>query len=148
VRRRIAVQTRIASVSTGASSGTDLRWLDRPAGANLALAYAQLTFRGNRILGARLVFGETKYIVGNRGAASRNTLLHEVGHALGLGHSASSDDVMSNEWPRRIEPVFGAGESISLRMMYRYRAAGNGPPDRAPGVFTAAGGMQTVVVVD
>jgi len=116
--------------------------------ANEALAYTTVSSQANRIVSSRIVFGERKYIMGAGGAVvKRNTLLHELGHAIGLGHSLSSDDVMCPSWPRRNERTYSPGEEVSLRLMYRYRAPGNAAPDREAGIAAAAG-AQTVVIVD
>ena len=68
---------------------------------------------------------------------------------LGLGHSISYHDVMSNENDRNPGLTYGAGEALALRMMYNYRAPGSAFPDRAPGV-PAATSLRTppAVVVD
>lgn len=66
------------------------------------------------------------------------TLLHEMLHAVGLGHV---DDPASIMYPYQLpEPpsVPSLRERIALHMMYAHRNAGNLPPDREAAV--AAGG--------
>ena len=97
------------------------------------------SFSGFNITRSRIVFRNLGEFLGNsrQNGGRTNTALHEMGHVLGLSHSISYHDVMSNENDRNPGLTYGAGEELALRMMYAYRAAGNAFPDRAPGVPTA-----------
>jgi hypothetical protein len=123
-----------------------------PALADLtALAVTFRTFSGFNITRSRIVFRNLGEFLGNsrQHGGRTNTALHEMGHVLGLGHSISYHDVMSNENDRNPGLSYGAGEALALRMMYVHRAVGNGFPDRAPGA-PAATALRTPpsVVVD
>jgi predicted Zn-dependent protease len=51
------------------------------------------------------------------GRGSRaNTLLHELGHVVGLGHSIEASDVMCNCQGRVQENVLSLQEQIALKM--------------------------------
>jgi hypothetical protein len=76
------------------------------------------------------VFRDNNDLVGTRKALCGNTLLHELGHALGFyGHSIVGGEVMNAECSRRTEDHFSANESLALRMMYAHRRPGNLAPD-------------------
>jgi hypothetical protein len=122
-----------------------------PALADLtALAVTIRTFSGFTITHSRIVFRSLGEFLGNsrQHGGRTNTALHEMGHVLGLGHSISYHDVMSNEDDRNPGLTYGSGEELALRMMYAYRAAGNAAPDRAPGVpaATAVRAAPSVIV--
>jgi len=108
-----------------------------PALADLtALAVTFRSFSGFNITRSRIVFRNLGEFLGNsrQNGGRTNTALHEMGHVLGLSHSISYHDVMSNENDRNPGLTYGPGETLALRMMYNYRAAGSAFPDRAPGV--------------
>lgn len=88
-----------------------------------ALASTSLTVRGNVVIGCRVAL--------RNAGVSRGALLHEVGHCLGLGHSATPGDLMLAREQPGIE-VWSPTERVALRMMYRYREPGNAAPDNAP----------------
>lgn len=123
-----------------------------PALADLtALAVTIRTFSGFTITHSRIVFRSLGEFLGNsrQHGGRTNTALHEMGHVLGLSHSISYHDVMSNEDDRNPGLTYGSGEELALRMMYAYRAVGNAAPDRAPGVpTTTAVRTPPAVVVD
>jgi hypothetical protein len=110
-----------------------------PALADNALAVTFRTFSGFTITRSRIVFRNLGEFLGNsrQHGGRTNTALHEMGHVLGLSHSISYHDVMSNENDRNPGLTYGAGEELALRMMYNYRAPGSAFPDRAPGVPSA-----------
>ena len=108
-----------------------------PALADLtALAVTFRSYSGFNITRSRIVFRNLGEFLGNsrQNGGRTNTALHEMGHVLGLSHSISYHDVMSNENDRNPGLTYGAGEELALRMMYNYRAAGSAFPDRAPNV--------------
>ena len=113
-----------------------------------AIAYARVSFRGNTIVGARVVFDDRRSVSSGRRSGRNNTLLHELGHVLGLGHSMHPGDVMSVHADRRSERSFGDRERLALKLIYRWRQAGNAFPDSAPSAGPAAAGDATVVIVD
>jgi hypothetical protein len=103
--------------------------------ADGSVGVARLRFRGSTIIGAEMVFTERNEITGGFGSDYRNTLLHEIGHVLGLAHSTDPRDVMYPGGyfnPGARLGQFTESESVALGMMYRYRSAGNFPPDRDP----------------
>src|SRR5205085_7318012 len=70
-----------------------------PALADNALAVTFRTYSGFNITRSRVVFRSLGEFLGNtlRNGGRTNTALHEMGHVLGLSHSISYHDVMSNE---------------------------------------------------
>ena len=96
------------------------------------VAYTQRTSSANAIAGARVVFRDLKYVLGAGNRVRTNTVLHELGHVLGLGHSADPGDVMHVDGRRTDARTFSERETLTLKMMYRWRRAGNTFPDRAP----------------
>lgn len=83
---------------------------------------------GNVVVSATIVFRSRATLVGGP-----RTLLHEVGHAIGLSHSPRREDVMF-EVDQPDQRRFSEAEQIALRMMYAHRRPGNAPPDRDPDV--------------
>ena len=67
-------------------------------------------------------------------------LLHELGHALGLGHSPRPEDLMYPMTHRGQRRTFGEDERALLTMMYEWRRPGNATPDDDSRLI-AAGGM-------
>jgi hypothetical protein len=91
------------------------------------------SFRGNsnEIVGARMLFADRDNLTG-QGAANDNTLLHELGHVLGLGHVAGG--VMESSGARAYQDRrFNDAERTALKLMYRWRRPGNLAPDRDAG---------------
>jgi hypothetical protein len=105
------------------------------------------TFRGNTILGARVVFRSLDHLTG-RGRLYDNLVLHELGHVLGLGHSPHPRDVMRFEADRTDERTFSEQERVALKLMYRWRQAGNVFPDSAPAPGILSARERTIVIVD
>jgi len=105
-----------------------------------ALAFARLAFRGNDITGARIVFRSPSDI--NRWR--KDVLLHELGHVIGLGHSTDPGDIMHPGF--RDQRSFSERESVAIKLMYRWRRAGNIAPDRDPGPAAAHPAITTVAV--
>jgi hypothetical protein len=114
-----------------------------------AIAQASVTFRGAAITEARVEFGTRQEISGGPGSDYRNTLLHEMGHVMGLGHSPSNRDVMTPaEGPGTDEGQYQPDEATCLHMMYAHRQAGNFLPDRDAALGAASTETRTVVIVD
>jgi hypothetical protein len=111
---------------------------------------ARTFYRGPTIVSARVAFKTRQEISGGRRSEYRNTLLHEMGHVMGLGHSPSDHDVMRPQTGSGSkEAHFQEGEATCLRMMYLHRKAGNLPPDRDVALGAAAAAVtRTVVIVD
>lgn len=121
-----------------------------PMFAGPAIAYARCRYQGANLVGCDIVFEDRREIAGRPGAASHNALLHEMGHALGLGHSPSGNDVMDPGGGRsgQQRTTFSDNEAAVLRMMYVHRRAGNRQPDADPGFFAAAVRVHETVIVD
>jgi hypothetical protein len=92
-------------------------------------AYTKLEVSGGTITRARIVFRDADVAASLGG---QNTLLHEVGHAIGLGDSAFYYDVMYPTHATDASRKFLTRETVILKMMYRERNAGNLYPDRDP----------------
>ena len=113
-----------------------------------AVASVSWSFRGATIVGADVRFARTQEISGGVRAEYGNTLLHEMGHVMGLGHSPSSRDVMtpgSGPGTRVVE--FQPDEALTLHMMYAHRTAGNMPPDRDPALSARSSATPRTVVI-
>src|SRR5262245_45115841 len=95
-----------------------------------AIATTSCMLSGTAYTGCRVSFLAEANITNANGRS--NTLLHELGHVLGLGHSLDSGDVMSVAANRRSERSFGDPEARALTMIYAWRKAGNQFPDREP----------------
>jgi hypothetical protein len=89
-----------------------------------------------RIVSVRLVFRSAGAV------RVPGSLLHEVGHGLGLGHSARRQDLMFPS-TQRATTTFGADERILLTMMYRHRRPGQVAPDNDQALGQAAGAGPT-----
>jgi hypothetical protein len=114
-------------------------------------AIAQTTFgaRGAAITDARVEFADRQEISGGAGSDYRNTLLHEMGHVMGMSHSASDRDVMTPaQGPGTKEGHYQRDEATCLHMMYVHRQPGNLLPDRDAALGTATSVVRRFVVVD
>jgi len=143
IRVVIAEASRVSGLPITMTDGAaDVEIVFDPADPRLAdnaLAVTSRTFSGLTITHCRIVFRALGEFLGNsrQNGGRTNTALHEMGHVLGLDHSISYHDVMSQENDRNPTLTYGPGEELALRMMYVHRAAGNAFPDRAQGVPTA-----------
>jgi hypothetical protein len=104
-----------------------------------AVAIAENTYRGAVIVGSRLRFARRAEISGGPLADYGNTLLHEMGHVIGLRHSPDDKDVMTPGAGRGTRVAeYQPNEASCLHMLYAHRRAGNRFPDTDPGVSGAA----------
>lgn len=101
------------------------------------LAFTTIRLRAGEIASGRIVFCTP-------GAARDGTVIHEVGHTFGLGHSADADEVMHAYKLLRQPDGFGARESLVMRLMLQ-RRGGNRFPDNDRGVTAASDGEVTIV---
>ena len=110
----------------------DPNWA-RLAPDSLGFALVEVADSDAHIVSARLVFRSA--------AALRQpgNLVHEVGHSLGLQHSARLIDLMYPSDARAVT-TFSADERTLLTMMYRHRRAGQVAPDDDRGLGQAASG--------
>lgn len=117
-------------------------------GTEDAVGVADLSFQGANIVRAQLTFASRGEITGGGGSDYRNTLLHEMGHALGLLHSLRDDDVMTpGAGPGTKVAQYQPHEATAVHMMYAHRTAGNRRPDKdaALGATSAAVPRHTVI---
>lgn len=114
-----------------------------------AVAQASLRTTGAVITGAVITFRRRSEIAGGPQAQYSNTLLHEMGHVIGLGHSPDDKEVMTpGEGRGTREATYQPGEAGCLRMIYAHRRAGNRFPDRDPALAATVGRLRNPVVVD
>jgi hypothetical protein len=107
------------------------------------------SFRGPNITSAEILFSSRGEITGGTGSDYRNTLLHELGHVLGLNHSPNARDIMAPGGGAKAGGIVGQyqeGEAVALRMMYRDRTAGSFPPDRDSALGVRASSSVSPVV--
>jgi hypothetical protein len=103
------------------------------------LAFTSIRLRNTgEISSAKIVFC-------NEGSTRDGTVVHEVGHSFGMGHSPDPNEVMHAYKLQRQPLGFGARESLVMRLMLQ-RRGGNRFPDNDRGV-TATGGERDVVIV-
>lgn len=142
--------TQITGLPIAIAPGGAVRVLINPAILDEgAIAQTSFVTRGAVITEATIEFADRQEISGGRGSDYRNTLLHEMGHVMGLSHSASDRDVMTPaEGPGTKEGVFQPQEATCLHMMYHHRQPGNLPPDRDAALGTATSEVRRFVVRD
>jgi hypothetical protein len=149
-REVIAEITRVTGVPlTIGPGGPVVVAIDPSVADQDAVAYADLRFRGATVIGADVRFARRQEITGGARSDYRNTLLHEMGHVMGLGHSPSTRDVMTpGAGPGTRVAEFQPDEAACLTMMYFHRRAGNLMPDRDPALGTRASGEWRVRIFD
>ncbi|HET8646548.1 MAG TPA: hypothetical protein VFO85_13730, partial [Vicinamibacteria bacterium] len=100
------------------------------------LALTSIRLRAGEISSGRIVFCTPA-------AARDGTVVHEVGHTFGMGHSPDADEVMHAYKLLRQPHGFGAREALVMRLMLQ-RRGGNRFPDNDRGVIAAAEGDRTI----
>lgn len=93
-------------------------------------AQTRTTLAGSTVVSARVTFYAERAVAND---PWRNLLLHELGHVLGLGHSADRGDVMwGGSSGRTNERSFADPEVRALTMIHAWRKPGNTYPDVEP----------------
>jgi hypothetical protein len=114
-----------------------------------AVAVTEIRLRGSAVVSANVRFATRQEITGGARSDYRNTLLHEMGHVMGVSHSPSTRDVMTpGAGPGTRVSEYQPDEATSLTMMYFHRRPGNSPPDRDPGAGARSTVESTVRIVD
>jgi hypothetical protein len=105
----------------------------------IAFALRQASDADAHILSAEIVF-KSEADLRRPGA-----LPHEFGHALGLGHSARTQDLMFPS-TARTSTTFSSDERVLLTMMYTHRRPGQVAPDNDQALGQGASGIVRVIV--
>jgi hypothetical protein len=101
------------------------------------LAFTSIRLRAGEISSGRIVFC-------TESAARDGSVVHEVGHTFGMGHSPDAGEVMHAYKLRRQPDGFGAREALVMRLMLQ-RRGGNLYPDNDRQITAAAEGERTIV---
>ena len=112
-----------------------------------SVAEARVSLLGATITDATVAFAHRREIAGPDADFS-NTLLHEMGHVIGLSHSPDPRDVMTpGGGPGTFFNAYQDNEAVALHMMYAHRSPGNRPPDTDPELAASAGATRRVIVI-
>jgi hypothetical protein len=146
---------RVSNVPISLGAGGDVVvGVDPSVSARSAVAITNLTFTAGVAEHATVDFVTKEEISGEAGARYENTLLHEFGHVIGMGHSPDVSDVMTpGAGPGTRFQVFQPNEVLCAHMMYAHRAPGDRSPDRDAALDASAAsaawrGRTTVEIVD
>ena len=114
-----------------------------------AVAVTEIRLRGSAVTAADVRFATRQEISAIGRTDYRNTLLHEMGHVMGVSHSPSTRDVMTpGAGPGTRVSEYQPDEATCLTMMYFHRRAGNLPPDRDPGAGARSTTEWRIRIVD
>lgn len=125
-------------VRYGAPPDIDARVAPDELPTATALAATRNTFAGDTITHSTILLREASTLT--RG----QTMKHEAGHALGLGHSARREDLMFATSAGGA--TFTQDERVVLTMMYARRRPGNAAPDNDTALGAAS--ARTVRVIE
>ena len=102
------------------SSNVNIEWqrVQRQALGHCIFQYD----RANRLYSAEVMIGLTEGLVHadyNNEGEVYHTILHEIGHAIGLGHSPFKNDIMFTPHQKGITHV-GPGDRLSINWLYTF----------------------------
>ncbi len=102
------------------SSNVNIEWkrVQRQALGHCIFQYD----RNNRLYSAEVTIGLTEGLVHadyNDESETYHTILHEIGHAIGLGHSPFKNDIMYTPHQKGVNHV-GPGDRLSVNWLYTF----------------------------
>ncbi len=86
-----------------------------------------------------------KVVLRDQGVLRSTVTTHELGHCLGLGHSARPEDLMN---PAARIAALTADERVLVAMMYVRRRPGNAPPDDDQSLGPADASRRVLMIRD